>query len=79
MGGAAHTLLDDGEPSWRVLPSAQADTYLRAFGSKVATVGVAVRPIAGALLLQIEQRVCLFIWRFLSRNTHVKVRLTVTE
>ena len=62
----------------RVLPTAQADTYLRALRSKVAQ-----RPAAEPPLLLAEQRVYMSgvyisVWS-LHRDSRVKVRLTETE
>ena len=58
----------------RVLLSAQADTYLRALGSRVAE-----RPAAEAPLLLAEWSVYSFMWRCSHCDSHVKVRLTETE
>ena len=55
----------------RVLLTAQADTYLRALGSKVAE-----RPAAEPPLLLVEHSVHSFVWMTLHCDSHVKVRLT---
>ena len=58
----------------RVLLTAQADTYLRALGSRVAE-----RPAAEPPLLLAEQSLYSSVWRCWHCDSHVKVRLTDRE